>query len=197
VAPAYDLFLLLSFAFSPFRSIFLILLLLFLGRRAQGRTRVMGILNITPDSFSDGGDLLNVATALARAKDMVAAGADMLDVGGQSTRPGSARLPAAEEAARVVPVIRRVAIYCFACLFSVLFFSFIFCPLNPSHRAACRPGMLGWNLELARCDCAAVLCSGMDGQPHEGRKVLDCPAEQAKSIWQSSQGCRCGTHSKT
>ena len=66
----------------------------------------MGILNITPDSFSDGGELTDVATALQHAKEMVAAGADMLDVGGQSTRPGSDRLHAREEAARVLPVIR-------------------------------------------------------------------------------------------
>ena len=74
--------------------------------RVQGRTRVMGILNVTPDSFSDGGDLPSVRSAVAAARAMVAAGADILDVGGQSTRPGSERLTAATESTRVVPVIR-------------------------------------------------------------------------------------------
>ena len=66
----------------------------------------MGILNVTPDSFSDGGDLPSVRSTVAAARAMVAAGADMLDVGGQSTRPGSERLTAATESNRVVPVIR-------------------------------------------------------------------------------------------
>ena len=70
------------------------------------RPLVMGILNITPDSFSDGGRLAGVADAVAQARAMVAAGADILDVGGESTRPGAAEVPVAEEAARVVPVIR-------------------------------------------------------------------------------------------
>ena len=72
----------------------------------QGRTHVMGVLNVTPDSFSDGGQLASVADTVERARCMAAAGADILDVGGQSTRPGAAHVGAEEEAERVVPVIR-------------------------------------------------------------------------------------------
>ncbi|CAQ00225.1 putative dihydropteroate synthase [Clavibacter sepedonicus] len=73
------------------------------------RTLVMGILNATPDSFSDGGRHLALDDALAHARRMVAAGADLVDVGGESTRPGAARVDAAEERARVVPVVRELA----------------------------------------------------------------------------------------
>lgn len=65
----------------------------------------MGILNVTPDSFSDGGRLPDAATAVARGVQMAADGADILDVGGESTRPGSDAVPAEEEVARVLPVI--------------------------------------------------------------------------------------------
>ena len=60
------------------------------------RTYLMGVLNVTPDSFSDGGVFNNSAAALAQAKAMVAAGADIIDVGGQSTRPGAAQISLAE-----------------------------------------------------------------------------------------------------
>jgi len=70
------------------------------------RTYVMGILNATPDSFSDGGDHAGVAEALAAAQRMVEQGADMLDVGGMSTAPQAVEVSAEEEAARVVPVIK-------------------------------------------------------------------------------------------
>lgn len=66
----------------------------------------MGILNITPDSFSNGGQLTSVAAAVQHARKLVSEGADLLDIGGQSTRPGADRLTAAEEAKRVLPVIR-------------------------------------------------------------------------------------------
>ncbi|MFO7630326.1 MAG: dihydropteroate synthase [Prochlorococcaceae cyanobacterium] len=65
----------------------------------------MGVLNLTPDSFSDGGRFLEPAAALAQAQRMVAAGADLLDLGGQSTRPGAAEITAAAETARVLPVL--------------------------------------------------------------------------------------------
>jgi dihydropteroate synthase len=65
----------------------------------------MGVLNITPDSFSDGGAWLSVENAVAHARQMVDAGADIIDVGGESTRPGSAPVSAGEELQRVVPVI--------------------------------------------------------------------------------------------
>ncbi|MDQ3387869.1 MAG: dihydropteroate synthase [Gemmatimonadota bacterium] len=70
------------------------------------RPLVMGILNATPDSFSDGGLHLDPERALGRAEELVAEGADILDVGGESTRPGATPVDAAEERARVLPVIR-------------------------------------------------------------------------------------------
>ncbi|MGZ6545858.1 MAG: dihydropteroate synthase [Actinomycetota bacterium] len=73
------------------------------------RTLVMGIVNVTPDSFSDGGAYRSVDDAVKHALRMASDGADLLDVGGESTRPGSDRVPAAEEIARVVPVIQRIA----------------------------------------------------------------------------------------
>ncbi|RMG31554.1 MAG: dihydropteroate synthase [Gammaproteobacteria bacterium] len=69
----------------------------------------MGILNVTPDSFSDGGRYLAPARALAHAQRMAADGADVIDVGGESTRPGAAPVPEAEELRRVVPVVEALA----------------------------------------------------------------------------------------
>lgn len=69
------------------------------------RTAVIGVLNVTPDSFSDGGRHLEPEAALARAAAMAEAGADLIDVGGESTRPGAEPVAAAEETARVVPVV--------------------------------------------------------------------------------------------
>jgi dihydropteroate synthase len=71
-------------------------------------TRVMGILNTTPDSFSDGGRWTTRERALRHALDMAAAGVDLIDVGGESTRPGSSGVDAAEELERVVPVIEAI-----------------------------------------------------------------------------------------
>ncbi|MBE6416130.1 MAG: dihydropteroate synthase [Akkermansiaceae bacterium] len=71
---------------------------------------VMGILNVTPDSFSDGGLHADVESALAHARQMLAAGADMIDVGGESTRPGSAEVPVQEEMRRVLPVIEALRV---------------------------------------------------------------------------------------
>ncbi|GAB3627126.1 Dihydropteroate synthase [Pandoraea terrae] len=65
----------------------------------------MGILNITPDSFSDGGHFLGRDAALRRAEQMIGEGADILDIGGESTRPGAQALPLDEELARVVPIV--------------------------------------------------------------------------------------------
>lgn len=69
----------------------------------------MGILNVTPDSFSDGGRFNTTDKALARAMKMAEQGADIIDIGGESTRPGAAMVPAQEEIARVVPVIEALA----------------------------------------------------------------------------------------
>src|SRR6266496_6358600 len=73
------------------------------------RTLVMGVLNVTPDSFSDGGQFFSFDRALAHAEQMIAEGADVIDIGGESTRPGSEFLTAAEELRRVIPVIERLA----------------------------------------------------------------------------------------
>lgn len=72
------------------------------------RTQVMGILNVTPDSFSDGGQYIDVDRAVARALEMIDEGADIIDVGGESTRPGHTPVEAAEEMRRVIPVIRGI-----------------------------------------------------------------------------------------
>ena len=73
------------------------------------RTLVMGVVNVTPDSFSDGGDFLDADAAVAHGLALVADGADLVDVGGESTRPGAARVDAAEELRRVLPVVRALA----------------------------------------------------------------------------------------
>jgi len=72
----------------------------------SSRTHIMGILNVTPDSFSDGGRWLDPGRALARGLEMAEEGADGIDVGGESTRPGAAPVDADEEARRVLPVVR-------------------------------------------------------------------------------------------
>ena len=77
--------------------------------RAGERTVVMGVLNVTPDSFSDGGAWLDPAAAVAHGRAMVAAGADLVDVGGESTRPGARRPDPATELARIEPVVAALA----------------------------------------------------------------------------------------
>ncbi len=70
--------------------------------------RIMGILNVTPDSFSDGGDFITHDAAVAHAREMVATGADMIDIGGESTRPGADFVPVDEEINRTAPVIKAI-----------------------------------------------------------------------------------------
>lgn len=80
------------------------------GRRLNlARTAVMGILNVTPDSFADGGIFLTRENALAHARRMLAEGADIIDVGGESTRPGAQPVSAQQEIERVIPVIEALA----------------------------------------------------------------------------------------
>ncbi|MDQ0302881.1 dihydropteroate synthase [Ancylobacter polymorphus] len=81
------------------------------GRRLDyaGRTLVMGILNVTPDSFSDGGRSAALDDAVANAHRLVAEGADILDIGGESTRPGHTPVPAEEELRRVLPAVEALA----------------------------------------------------------------------------------------
>ncbi|MFI7101756.1 dihydropteroate synthase [Streptomyces sp. NPDC050161] len=73
------------------------------------RCAVMGVVNVTPDSFSDGGQWFDTELAVKHGLDLVAQGADLVDVGGESTRPGAARVDEAEELRRVVPVVRELA----------------------------------------------------------------------------------------
>ena len=72
---------------------------------ALERPLIMGVVNVTPDSFSDGGDFFDAARAIAHARRLVDEGADLLDIGGESSRPGAAPLPVAEELRRVLPVL--------------------------------------------------------------------------------------------
>src|SRR5438309_8936317 len=73
------------------------------------RTLVMGVLNVTPDSFSDGGQFFSLERAVAHAEQMVNEGADLIDIGGESTRPGSEFVSEEEELRRVIPVIKELA----------------------------------------------------------------------------------------
>jgi dihydropteroate synthase len=74
-----------------------------------GRTLVIGVVNVTPDSFSDGGAWFDPAAAITHGLDLVAEGADIIDIGGESTRPGAIRPEVSEELRRVLPVIRELA----------------------------------------------------------------------------------------
>lgn len=74
------------------------------------QTYIMGILNVTPDSFSDGGDYTDTDKAVEHARDMIRAGAVMIDVGGESTRPGYTMISDEEEIRRIVPVIKRLSV---------------------------------------------------------------------------------------
>ena len=74
-----------------------------------GRTLVMGVVNVTPDSFSDGGEWYEPDAAIAHGRELLGEGADILDVGGESTRPGAGRVPVEAELARVLPVISALA----------------------------------------------------------------------------------------
>ncbi|WP_406311442.1 dihydropteroate synthase [Streptosporangium sp. NBC_01639] len=79
------------------------------GMPDEGRCLVMGVVNVTPDSFSDGGRWFDPATAVRHGLELVEQGADIVDVGGESTRPGAARVSLEEELARVEPVIRELS----------------------------------------------------------------------------------------
>ncbi|MEV5873379.1 dihydropteroate synthase [Streptomyces sp. NPDC052101] len=79
------------------------------GLPAWDRCAVMGVVNVTPDSFSDGGRWFDTTVAVKHGLDLVAQGADLVDVGGESTRPGATRVDEAEELRRVIPVVRGLA----------------------------------------------------------------------------------------
>jgi len=79
------------------------------GLDAGQRCLVMGVVNVTPDSFSDGGTWLDPEKAIAHGLELASQGADMIDVGGESTRPGAQRVPVREELSRVLPVVSALA----------------------------------------------------------------------------------------
>src|SRR5579859_1912554 len=79
------------------------------GLPGAGRCLVMGVVNVTPDSFSDGGAWYSADAAIARGLELAAQGADLVDVGGESTRPGAQRVSDSEELRRVIPVITALA----------------------------------------------------------------------------------------
>jgi dihydropteroate synthase len=129
---------------------------------------VMGVLNVTPDSFSDGGLHLALQAALGRARDMVAEGAVIIDVGGESTRPGAAPVAEQEELDRVIPVVEALARE-FDCVISVD-------TMKPAVMdAACNAGARIINdvqalrapgaVEVARRQLAAVCLMHMQGEP--------------------------------
>ena len=78
-------------------------------RGAPATTLIMGVVNVTPDSFSDGGQWFDADAAIQHGIDLVAEGAELVDVGGESTRPGAARVAPEEELRRVVAVVRELA----------------------------------------------------------------------------------------
>jgi dihydropteroate synthase len=79
------------------------------GLPAPGRCLVMGVINVTPDSFSDGGAFADADSAIKHGRQLMAEGADLIDIGGESTRPGAQRVDAAEEMRRVLPVVSALA----------------------------------------------------------------------------------------
>lgn len=136
--------------------------------RHSARPLIMGILNATPDSFSDGGRFDSVDRAVAAAQEMIEAGADLIDVGGESTRPGATPVAEAEELARVIPVIEALAAR-FDCPLSVDTSSPVVmtraveagaCLINDV-RALTRPGAL----EAAAASGASVCVMHMRGEP--------------------------------
>src|SRR5437016_12904837 len=78
--------------------------------RFERRPLVMGIVNVTPDSFSDGGQHASTDAAVAHALRLIEQGADLLDIGGESTRPGATPVPVEEELARVVPMVQALTV---------------------------------------------------------------------------------------
>ena len=74
----------------------------------QENAYIMGILNVTPDSFSDGGQYLKLDDALRRTEELISDGADIIDIGGESTRPGHQQISVEEEINRVIPVIEKI-----------------------------------------------------------------------------------------
>ena len=160
-----------------------------------GAPVVMGVLNVTPDSFSDGGRHATVAAAVARAREMLDEGAAIIDVGGDSTRPGAAAVGEAEELARVLPVIERLRRE-LDCLISID-------TMKPGvMRAACAAGADMINdvmalrapgaLAVARDAGAAVCLMHMQGEPRTMQQApayLDVVEDVAAFLRERAQAC--------
>jgi dihydropteroate synthase len=156
---------------------------------------VMGVLNVTPDSFSDGGRFAGPEAALARARAMVEEGARIVDVGGESTRPGAQPVAEADELARVLPVIERIRAT-LDCVVSID-------TMKPGvMRAACAAGAELVNdvnalrapgaLEAARDAGAAVCLMHMQGEPRTMQQApayLDVVEEVAAFLRDRAQAC--------
>jgi len=160
-----------------------------------GAPIVMGVLNVTPDSFSDGGQFATPAAALARARAMVEEGAAIVDVGGESTRPGAQPVPEAQELERVLPVIERIRGK-LDCAISVD-------TMKPAvMRAACAAGAELINdvmalrtpgaLEAARDSGAAVCLMHMQGEPRtmqQAPRYADVVADVQEFLQQRVAAC--------
>ena len=161
---------------------------------ALGHPLVMGVLNVTPDSFSDGGRFVHLEAAVEHGLAMIAAGAALIDVGGESTRPGAAAVSPAEELARVVPVVRALSGS-----------SAVICvdtskPEVMSAAAAAGAGMINdvralrasGALEAARASGCAVCLMHMQGEPRtmqEAPFYEDVVAEVAHFLKQRLAAC--------
>ena len=163
-----------------------------------GQPLVMGVLNVTPDSFSDGGRHAGVEAAVQRARAMLAEGAAIIDVGGESTRPGAAPVSAQEELERVAPVVERIRRE-LDCVVSVDTMK------PPVMDAACAAGAELINdvyalrepgaIEVARRHRAAVCLMHMLGQPRDMQQdpqYQDVVGEVAGFLAQRAQACEAG-----
>lgn len=157
--------------------------------------RVMGVLNLTPDSFSDGGRWTSIDAALARAREMAEQGADLIDIGGESTRPGAQPVSEQEELDRVIPVVERLHAE-LACPLSID-------TMKPAvMRAACAAGASLINdvnalrapgaIEAARASGAAVCLMHMQGEPRSMQTApayRDVVGEVAQFLQQRADAC--------
>jgi len=139
------------------------------------RTLLMGVLNVTPDSFSDGGKFADPDRAFARAIELEEQGADIIDIGAESTRPGSERISEAEELRRLVPVLKRLAGKLNAPI-SVDTYKSAVAEKALEHGAAIinDPSGLTWDAQLARATAqhdAALILTHMRGTPETWAKL--------------------------
>jgi dihydropteroate synthase len=138
------------------------------------RTLIMGILNVTPDSFSDGGQFLDAGAAVNHALEMLEDGADILDIGGESTRPNAVPITPAEEQARVLPVLRAILAARPSAVISIDTFHSATASLAVEAGAEIINDVSGhlWDSAMSQT-CAALQCGAIlmhtRGRPHEWR----------------------------